>query len=522
MTNRALEPKIPALADIIHEVLSFSGGMNTRSSALYLGKEGKYALKRDEAPLLINWCRDASGALSTRPGRVKLNSTAVVPPSGDATIRSLFEITPLTGSPVIIMNAGNTVYKWNGAAWASLGTVATANKRMHWCQFNDEAIGVDGVNAPVVTNGTAFGALAGTPSATSIAVLSHRNRVWMLDGRTLRYSALGVKDDWTTANNAGTVPIPTTKGKGGTAMFSLWDRIIICTTDNVFQVTGSGPSDFAVEPINVAYGHELSPYGMLAAGNDVYFGSSKGAHAMSVSYGQSITGDVSYNYVSARIEPTWQAINKTNLANVFGVHDSKRNVMLFLCSRSGANNNEAMVADYYHMDDQNRPTWSLYANMPFASGCEVKSLNSETEILFGGYDGIVYRQTNDPKDVDANIDLQLQYVTDGEVPTMDKLWRYMTVFLNTTGAIVSGTVSYDFNTSIKTFSQTFQTDVGGLIGTTFVMGHTALGTSSYKQKKIPIAGIGRFAVLNITISSSVKVSFGGMIFYAGIRRAIHG
>ncbi len=520
--NKVVEPKIPALADIIQEVLSFAGGMNTRSSALYLGKEGKYALKEDEAPLLINFCRDATGALSTRPGRVKLNETAVVPPAGDNVIRSIFEITPLTGSPVIIMNAGNTVYKWNGAAWASLGTVATANKRMHWAQFNDSAIGVDGTNVPVDTDGTTMGALGGSPPQGATAVLSHRNRVWMLKGRTLYYSALGVKNDWTTANNAGSIPVPTTKGGGGTAMFSLWDRIIICTTHNVFQVTGATPSEFAVEPINVVYGHQLSPYGMLAAGNDIYYGNAKGVHALSVSYGQSITGDVSYNYVSGKIEPTWQAINKTNFGNIVGVHDSKRNVMIFLCSRSGANNNEAMVADYYHLDTDGRPTWTLYANMPFACGAEVQSLNNETEVLFGGYDGIVYRQVESARDVDTNIDLQLQYVTDGRVPAMDKTWRYMTVFLNTTGAVVSGTVSFDFNTSIKTFQQVFQTDVGGLIGTTFVMGQTPLGTTSYKQRKIPIAGIGRFAVLNLNISSSVKVSLGGMIFYAGIRRAVHG
>ena len=520
MTNR--EPNIPAIADIIHEVLSFSGGMNTRASALYLGKEGRYALHKDEAPLLINWCRDASGALSTRPGREKLNSTAVTPPSGDSTIRSLFELTPLSGSTTILMNAGNTVYKWNGTTWISLGTVATANKRMHWCQFNDTAIGVDGTNLPIETDGTSYANLSGSPPQGAIAVLSHRNRVWMLKGRTLYYSAVGAKNDWTTANNAGSVPIPTTRGGGGTAMFSLWDRIIICTTDNVFQLTGSSPATFAIEPITVAYGHELSPYGMLAAGNDVYFGSSKGVHAMSVSYGQSITGDVSYNYVSAKIEPTWQSINKTNFGNVAAVHDSKRNVMIFLCSRAGANNNEAMVADYYHMDDQGRPTWSLYANMPFACGAEVRSLNNETVVLFGGYDGIVYRQTNSAKDVDSNIDLQIQYVTDGDVPTMDKTWRYMTVFLNTTGAVLTGTVSYDFNSSVHPIAEVFNTEVGGLIGSTFVMGHTALGTSSYKQRRIPIPGIGRFAVLNLNISASVRVSFGGAIFYAGIRRAIHG
>ena len=516
-----MSAQAPAVAEIIHPVLSFAGGMNTRSSALYLGKEGKYVLRKDQAPILINWARDSSGALGTRPGRSKVNAAAVVPPGGDGVVRSIFEISPTTGNRTIIMNAGNTVYKWNGATWASLGTVGTPNRRMHWCQFNDEAIGVDGANAPVITDGTTFGTLGGSPSATSIAVLSHRNRVWMLDGRTLRYSALGVKDDWTTANNAGSVPIPTTKGRGGTAMFSLWERIIICTEQNVFQLVGSGPSDFAVEPINVAYGHELSPYGMLAAGNEVYFGSSKGAHMLSISYGQSITGDVSYDYASANIEPTWQAINKTNFGNMVGVHDSKRNILIFLCSRGGANNNEALVADYYHLDDQGRPTWTMYANMPFACGAEVYSMNNETEVLFGGYDGFVYRQQAAlTRDDGVNIDLQLQYVTDLDEPAMDKTVRFMTVFINSTGVQLSGNISYDFDQSVANFSEEFQTDVGGLIGTTFVMGVTPLGTPSYQQKKIPIPGVGRFAVVNMIFSSSVKVSLGGMIFYGAIRRVL--
>lgn len=106
---------------------------------------------------------------------MKLNETAVVPPAGDNVIRSLFEITPLTAYPIIIMNAGNTVLI-NGMVQLghSLGTVATANKRMHWAQFNDSAIGVDGTNIPLDTDGTTMGALGGSPpqGATAGSVTS--------------------------------------------------------------------------------------------------------------------------------------------------------------------------------------------------------------------------------------------------------------------------------------------------------------------------------------------------------------
>jgi hypothetical protein len=514
--------KLPAYADVIYDVLSFAGGMNTRASQLFLGRDALFALRKDQAPLIVNLVRNSSGALQTRPGRVKLNVVPVVPPAGDSVIRSLFELRTQTGTNVILMNAGNSVYKLVGTTWSSIGTVPTSNQRMLWTQFHDVALGINGADEMVSYDGTSFATVTGAPTNGS-AIVSHRNRVWIVTGRTLRYSALGNHADWSTPNNAGALPIPTTRGRGGTALISLWDRLIVFTSDQVFQVLGTGPSTFAIEPINLQYGHELSPYGVVAAGNDIYYGSQQGCHSLSIDYSQSVTGDVSYDYVSGVIEPTWQDIDKGNLPNVFAVHDSSRNLLIYLCNRSGTQNTEALVADYYHLDARGRPTWSLYANMPFACGAEVVSINNTREVIFGSYDGYVYRQDLDSfQDDGSDISIQLQYITDLELPAFSKLWRHVLLFASSTAPeALTGTITYDFGALSKGFDVGLAGVQGNRIGSTFTIGVSPLGTADYQQHRVSIAGHGRFATIYLAGSVSSRVSIGGMIFYAGIRRAIH-
>jgi len=517
---RDISQRLPGLADVVQEVFNFRGGMNSKASQLYLGHEGKFAMQKDQLPLLVNLLRTSSGALETRPGRDKVNASAVAPPSGDATIRSIFEIAPTSGVRTIIINAGNTVYKWNGSAFVSIGTYTTANARIHWTQFKEVAIGTNGTDLLHRTDGATLTAISGSPTGGT-CILSHRNRVWVGVGRAIKYCGLGDETDWTTPNYAGQLPVPTSHGGGVVGLLALWDRMIIFTTDQVFQLTGTSPADFAIDPINFKYGHELSPYGVISAGNDIYFGSRRGAHALSVSFSQSLTGDVIYDYISGFIEPTWQAINSGNWGNVFAVHDSQRSQLLFICSRTGATNSEAFVADYYHLDADGKPTWGTYSNMPFSSGCEVLSLNNAKELLFGGYDGFVYRQNAALADDNGvNIPIQLQYITDGEIPEWDKFWRYLVMYTSANSGIMTVTTSYDFGQHVT--ANTFDlTNIGGdLLGTTFVIGSSALGVVNYKQVRLPIPGHGRFVTVTLGCSVVSKVTIGGMVFIAGIRRLL--
>jgi hypothetical protein len=514
------ERRVPAYADLVYPVTNFSGGLNTKSSLTFLDRQARYALKPNQLTALDNFVRTASGGLRTRPGRVKLNSAAVAPPAGDAEIRSIFEFRHSNGTDRVIINAGNTIYRWDGSTFVSLGTATTPDKRRHWAQFRNVALGVDGVNTAVSYDGTTLATVAGL-SATSTAIASFRDRVWAIDGAILRYSAAGSHTDWTTPNDAGSITIPRTRGQGGVALFPFWDRLIIWTPTQVFQLFGASPSTFQLAAINFRYGHGATPHAIIAAANDVFFMSRRGVHNLAVAYAQSETGDVVYNYASAAIEPTWQSINVNNFSNIVAADDTLRNQIIILCNTLGTQNSVAIVGDYYHLDEFNMPTWSQYTNMPFSSIAEVSSLNGLPEILFGSYDGFVYRQTEDAETDDGvNIPVLGEYQTDLEMVVFDKLFRHLLVFAQSAEGNMTVTVNYDFG--IRAQSATFDLAVpgGDLIGSTFVIGTSTLGLAKLRGNKLSFPGHGRFAQIRFAASGPKRVNMAGFVAFAGLRRVL--
>lgn len=531
MISERAQARMPAYADIIYDVFSFAGGLNSRSSELFLSRDARFALQKDQCTLLTNMIRTTDGAVTTRPGRVRLNETAVAPASGDAVIRSIFELRRSDGSDKIVINAGNGVFTWNTATevFDSIGLMPTANTRIKWCQLANLMIGVNGTDAPVSYDGTTFGNLAGYPAVTTQPsdICAHRNRIYTIEGQTLRYSALGAPTDWTTPNDAGTIPIPVTEGQGGSGLIPLWDRLIILCNGQVFQLIGSDPAVYVVSAVNFEHGHVGNPYGYTPAGNDIYYFSTRGVHALSIAFAQSETGDVEYEYVSGEIEPNWQDINASNFTNIVAIPDTTRSLVIFLCNRNGANNTEAFVADYYHLKD-GKPTWSHYSNFSFASGCEVSSLSTIKEVLLGGYDGIVYKQTTNETDENASgtqvaIPIQIRYTTDLELPAFTKTWRHIIMFTNAVSGTMNLNASYDFGQAVSSRSFDLAMSGGDPIGTTFTVGVSAIGgVGGFKTTAVSIPGHGRFLSVVLSSSTNRRVTIGGFLILAGLRRVIHG
>ncbi len=515
--QQVMESKLPDYSDIIHKVFSFAGGLNTHNAGLFLGDGDLYALHPDQLTLAINVIRSKNGLLRTRPGRVKINSSPVAPPSGDAVIRSMYELRRSDGTQQICMNAGNTFYKLVGSTWTSVGTFATANLRRSYTQFKEVLLGVDGTNDMMKYDGTTLSTVAAAPKGKAMA--SHRNRVWILKDKVLHYSANGDETDWTTPSNAGSVPVPISKGQGNSALISLWDRLIVFGNEQVFQLSGTGPSDFVMTPINMTNGHTLSPQGVLAAGNDVYYADGKGVHALSVTENQALLGDVSYNYVSGSVESEWQKISATNQPNAFALHDKRNNLALFLYSINSTNNDSALVADYYHLDSRGQPTWTQYTNMPFACGIEVESLTGATDLLFGDYSGTVYKQLlTSGKDDTANIPVAIQYTTDLGVAEFTKLLRHVLFFTDARSGSVIVSVNFDFGNHIATQTFDAQSISQGVLGSSWILGESGLGSSRFKQTRVSVPGHGRFMIMTLTYSGDSIFTLGGFLMFASLRR----
>ncbi len=103
-----------------------------------------------------------------------------------------------------------------------------------------------------LNSSTAPGSLV-TPTPSSIE--NHYNRVWTLEGNTLRFSVLDTSvteanfNDFDTANNAGTIIVPVGKGDSGTGLYSLNNVLYVFQRRAIWGLFGNSPANFELRNI---------------------------------------------------------------------------------------------------------------------------------------------------------------------------------------------------------------------------------------------------------------------------------
>ncbi len=84
---------------------------------------------------------------------------------------------------------------------------------------------------------------------------SHINRVWTLEGNTLRFTALDTSvdgesfNDFDTSNNAGTINIPGGKGDTGTGLYSLSNSLYVFQNRAIWRLYGNSPGNFELRNV---------------------------------------------------------------------------------------------------------------------------------------------------------------------------------------------------------------------------------------------------------------------------------
>lgn len=84
---------------------------------------------------------------------------------------------------------------------------------------------------------------------------NHINRIWTLEDNTLRFSVLDTTtgeenfNDFDTANNAGTINIPSGKGDTGTGLYSLSNSLYIFQRRAIWRLYGNSPANFELRNV---------------------------------------------------------------------------------------------------------------------------------------------------------------------------------------------------------------------------------------------------------------------------------
>jgi len=141
----------------------------------------------------LNCVIDSSGRMAARKGYRNSNDTAI---STSPEVKSIHEYIDGDGNSIIILAAGNAIYKIAGTSLTAItGTITSPSAdNWHFVNFNGNCVGYQTGHTPIIITSTSGSfadiTLAGTqqPSSTTDNITAAFGRMWVIDGTDLKYS----------------------------------------------------------------------------------------------------------------------------------------------------------------------------------------------------------------------------------------------------------------------------------------------------------------------------------------------
>ena len=143
-----------------------------------------------------------------------------------------------------------TVWKaWNVNAWATIKNRLTSAR----ANFIDFTTGT--TKYTIMSNGTDRCAWEGTTAVVlteaplTRLLATHRFRLFALIGRELKFTAINLPNDWTTALQAGTITIANAKSDG-TAIIEYANHLVLFTANSMHELHGTNYDNFQLVDIS--------------------------------------------------------------------------------------------------------------------------------------------------------------------------------------------------------------------------------------------------------------------------------
>lgn len=273
---------MPGIDDFkVFKAERLDGGLVTRVPA--------HSLLSHQSPDCLNIDPSEVGATKKRKGYIKFTSAAKVTPTGTF-VSGLFAAATSGGTPFVIAAEGTTLNNITAGAWGTTisGCTITVDTLVRMCMFNDIFIIMNQGGGPYKWTGSgSASSLGGSPPANARGGGVHRSRVFMYAASSvLSYSALSDPEDWTTADNAGSITINKNDGFVINGFISGGDFAIVSKIapssggkeGALYALFGSSPFDFNVKKIATigALGQEA----MVQYDNMVFIATNRGIYSV--------------------------------------------------------------------------------------------------------------------------------------------------------------------------------------------------------------------------------------------------
>lgn len=216
---------------------NFSGGINTEQLPV--------AVADTESTEEYGWDTDGYPSLTTRKGRVSYGA------SGGAQTRMLSAF----GNTQLLRAVGGTIQRDNAGTWTTIGTLTdtyfdTANFEVDGAPA---LIIVNGVDAPRFWNGTTLATLGGTPPVGSY-ITADPSRVFIAKDDVLYFCGFQDPEDWSSAENSGSVQYYTFAGGNITGLYGYKDIKYLFKKDSMAGLYGVNYFDYRIIEISNSIG----------------------------------------------------------------------------------------------------------------------------------------------------------------------------------------------------------------------------------------------------------------------------
>lgn len=369
-----------------------TGGMNLQTNEI--------TLAGGEAEEITNLHATAKGSWSnSNAGYVHLNATAL---AGSATVTSLYEYRALNGQNFLMAVAGGNLYTLNISTGEETLQYSglTPGQRMNFVTFQGLLIGCNGADNPIKWDGAnPVASLANWPPAIDGIVPgkpaiaeNYSNRV-VFSGDSDNPSLIYISelenaenfepDFW--SDSPGAIQVSPGDGEKITALKTIFlplinqEVLVIFKEKSTYILSGEDIDTFAIQKVSAEFG-AVSPLSLVQVGNELMFLTQEGVTSLSTATAQ---GNITTSFLSNRIKPQIERLNRLMLENSFAVHlRNRQEVWWFVAEGSAGQNQLALIYNY----GINR-CWSRRTGIKAACG-----LSMNGRLYTGNYAGIVQKQ----------------------------------------------------------------------------------------------------------------------------------
>ena len=378
----------------------FLGLDNTSSAAIV--KDGR-------AADIQNITLDITGAAAKRNGfafHTLLDTNYVVDNFEAVTgLHELRKSTDVAGSYTKIATCGDKLFKITTAGAKTHIPNPTITEggvyQFSWITALDYAIGTNGTDPPIKTNGTTSSALSFTglsyPITKAKCVIWWKNYLILGNitensvARTtrIRVSNVGTIETWPDDDYWD---IATFGGQQIEAFATLYDNLYIFLTDSIYKISLVGGDELLLIT-KVSEG-----IGCIAKNSiqNIQIGNSEGLIFLSRDKTINYCDGVKVNEISTPISTTMDTLSSAYLPYAVSI-DDQENAHYYLAVTTGANTENSLLLDFHYGIGE----WSKHININANAFCVANDANEKPQIYYGDYNSFVYQMVDPDKDSDV-------------------------------------------------------------------------------------------------------------------------